>query len=416
MRHISVILLSVLMVLFRLPLSAQTQEPDSEAPNQPKAIQSEEPNYLLIGNTAFENEDFGGAITAYYSLSRVELPPYAQNRMALSYHLTNRLKEAEQLYKAATKREKKLSAAYSNLGALYYSQRKFKDAEKRFKDALKYDPDSLVLRYNLRAAKYARENGRTIRSILIDEIAKNPLLVGKPEGEVVRVKFLMASETLAEVRLLERRADAFLARKMFEDAIIEYQRVLQINKYNPSVANRLGIAYHQNQLLKQAERQYKAALKVNPYYLQALNNLGSVEYTRKRYRRALGYYGKALDISPNSATILQNFGSCLFAMERYEEGLSVYIRALQIDPNLFKHTGGFGTLIQTAHRNESMTNYYMAKVFAASGDKDRAMSFLFRAVEEGFDKAEMLVADPVFDLLADDARFAQLMVSLGESH
>ena len=63
-----------------------------------------------------------------------------------------------------------------------------------------------------------------------------------------------------------------------------------------------------------------------------------------------------------------------------------------------------------------MTNYYMAKVFAASGDKDRAMSFLFRAVEEGFDKAEMLVADPVFDLLADDARFAQLMVSLGESH
>ena len=54
----------------------------------------------------------------------------------------------------------------------------------------------------------------------------------------------------------------------------------------------------------------------------------------------------------------------------------------------------------------------MAKVFAASGDKDRAMSFLFRAVEEGFDNTEML-ADPAFDLLAADARFAQLIASLG---
>ncbi len=71
-----------------------------------------------------------------------------------------------------------------------------------------------------------------------------------------------------------------------------------------------------------------------------------------------------------------------------------------------------GPLIQTAQRNESLANYYMAKVFAASGDKDRAMPFLFRAVEEGFDNTEML-ADPAFEILADDARFAQLMASLG---
>ncbi len=411
MRHIPTMSLAALMALFPSGLCAQTPEPAPAPPQE--AVEPEGPNYLLMGNAAFEAGDFEKAIAAYSSLPVMELQSYAQNRLALSYHLTNRLREAETLYKSATRRDKELSAAYSNLGALYYSRRKFKDAENRFKDALEYDADSLVLRHNLRAAKYARENGRTIRPVLLEEMTNDPLLLaGEPEGEVVRVKFLMPAETLAEVTLLERRADSFLARKMFEDAIIEYQRALKINKYNPSIANRLGIAYHQSQRLRDAERQYKAALKINPYYLQALNNLGSVEYTRKRYRRAMNYYAKALEISPNSATILQNFGSCLFAVEQWERGLAVYIRALQIDPNLFNHTGGFGTLIQTAQRNESLASYYMAKVFAASGDKDRAMSFLFRAVEEGFDNSEML-DDPAFGLLADDARFAQLLASLG---
>ena len=410
MRHIPTMSLAALMALFPSGLCAQTPEP-APAPLQ-EVVEPEGPNYLLMGNIAFEGGNFEEAIAAYSSLPGMEMPLYAQNRLALSYHLTHRLTEAEKLYKSATKRDKELSAAYSNLGALYYSRRKFKDAENRFKDALKHEPDNLVLKHNLRAAKYARENGRAIRPVLMEEMTSNPLLVGEPEGEVVRVKFLMPVDTLAEVRLLERRADSFLARKMYEDAIIEYERALKINKYNPSIANRLGIAYHQSQRLKDAERQYKAAVKINPSYLQALNNLGSVEYTRKRYRRAMNYYRKALEISPNSATILQNYGSCLFAVERYEDGLAVYILALQIDPNLFNHTGGFGTLIQTPQRNESLANYYMAKVFAASGDKDRAMSFLFRAVEEGFDNTEML-ADPAFDILADDARFVQLMASLG---
>ena len=290
MRNIGTMSLAALIALFPSGLCAQTPEPAPALPQE--VVEPEDLNYLFLGNTAFEEGAFEEAITAYSSLPEMGMPSYAHNRLALSYHLTNRLTEAEKLYKSVTKRDKELSAAYSNLGALYYGRRKFKDAENRFKDALKYDPGNLVLRYNLRAAKYARENGRTIRPVLMEEMASNPLLVGEPEGDLVRVKFLMPADTLAEVTLLERRGDSFLARKMFEDAIIEYQRALKINKYNPSIANRLGIAYHQSQRLKDAERQYKAALKINKYYLQALNNLGSVEYTRKRYRRAINYYGR----------------------------------------------------------------------------------------------------------------------------
>ena len=410
MRYMSTVKSLALISLSPVFLCAQAPEVVSRA--EQALREPEAPNQLFLGNAAFESRRFDEAVDAYTSLPQDQLPPYALNRLALSYHRQNRLLEAERLYKLATKQDKELSAAYSNLGAIYYSRRKFKDAEKRFKEALKYDAENLVLRYNLRAAKYARENGKTIRPVLNEEMIHRPLLIGEPEGVVVRVKFLMPDSILKEVTLIERRADSFLARKMFEDAIIEYQRALKINKYNPSIANRLGIAYHQSQRLREAEKQYKAALKINPYYLQALNNLGSVEYTKRRFRRAMNYYTKALDITPNSPTVLQNIGSCLFAMERYEDGLAVYIRALQIDPNLFDHRGGFGTLIQTAQRNEALTNFYMAKVFASNGDKDRAMSFIFRAVEEGFDNTKML-ADPAFSILTDDPRFVQLMASLG---
>ena len=41
------------------------------------------------------------------------------------------------------------------------------------------------------------------------------------------------------------------------------------------------------------------------------------------------------------------------------------------------------------------------------------MSFLYRAVEEGFDEADLL-NDPVFEILAEDERFVRLLGSIGE--
>jgi tetratricopeptide (TPR) repeat protein len=409
MRYVCTLSLVALIGLF--PAGLFGQVPGTETPAAQPEPQG--PNYLSMGNAAFEQGNYAEALELYLRVPGIEATPYAVNRLGLSYHMLNRLSEAESVYKNATRGNKELSAAYNNLGALYYGRRKFKDAENRFKDALKYDAQNRVLRQNLRAAKYARENGKQIRPVLLELMSENPLLVLEREGDVVKVVMLMSPEVLVEVTLQGKKGDSFLARKMFEDAIIEYQRAIKIDRYDPSIINRLGIAYHQSQRLKDAEKQYKAALKINPYYLEALNNLGSIEYTRKRFRRAMDYYGKALDIRPNSPTILQNIGSCLFAMERFEQGLQIYIRALQLDPDLFNHVGGFGTLIQTSQRNESMVNFYMAKVFANSGDKDRTMSYLYKAVEEGFKNDEMLRGDPAFSLLADDERFIQLLASFG---
>jgi tetratricopeptide (TPR) repeat protein len=147
MRYVCTLSLVALIGLLPTGLFAQVPAVDAPAPQ----AEPQGPNYLLMANRAFEADNYAEALGAYMQVQQIETTPYALNRLALSYHMLNRLSEAESRYKSATRRDKELSAAYNNLGALYYGRRKFKDAEKRFKDALKYDAQNAVLRHNLRS-------------------------------------------------------------------------------------------------------------------------------------------------------------------------------------------------------------------------------------------------------------------------
>ena len=98
-------------------------------------------------------------------------------------------------------------------------------------------------------------------------------------------------------------------------------------------------------------------------------------------------------------------------MERVDEGVKAYQHALSIDPKVFEknNSSGFGTLIQTSQRTDSLVSFKLARVFAMNGDKDRAISYLYKAVEEGFKDLEMIKNEPLFMILADDVRYQQLV-------
>jgi tetratricopeptide (TPR) repeat protein len=374
------------------------------------------PDYLKIGNAAFEARDFQLAIDAFTQFSPIEILPQAQNRLGVSYFMLGRERDAEGTFRVATSRDRERAETYNNLGVLYYSREDFDDAEDRFRDAAERNPLNRNIQDNLHAAKYARENRDQARALAAQLRLTSPLLVRRLVGDMLRVDLLIPPAIQDELQNLETRGDIFLARKMYEDATAEYEQYLRIDRYNPFVANKLGLTFLQLQEMGDAERQFREALRVNPYYVPVLNNLGSLEQTRNRYQRAMGYYQDALEIQPEYSVVLQNVGALFFALEQYEEGLQFFIRALRADPTLFDadDSEGLPTLAQATRANEAMTNFYMAKVFANIGDADRTMSYLYRAVEEGFDDADLL-ADSVFSLLAEDMRFVQLMVTLQSS-
>ena len=205
----------------------------------------------------------------------------------------------------------------------------------------------------------------------------------------------------------EMRGDIFMARKMYREAIDAYR---EGPKNSPVLLNKIGIGYHQMNLLDLARKNYEQAIKLSPKYPEAINNLGTVQYAKRSYRRAINEYRKALKISPKSASIYSNLGTAYFARKKYKEASEAYQQALTLDPDVFEHRGTQGVLLQERSVDErAKFHFYLAKTYAKAGMTERALLYMRKAIEEGFKDKKKFVEEPEFAALKDLPEFQQLL-------
>lgn len=375
--------------------------------------------YAQSGEEFFLQGQYAHAADALESLPDIEKTAAVLNRLGMSYHLVGRLPEAKAAYERAIKADSDFAPPRNNLGALYYSQGEFRDADREFRRAADRDADNPVLTENLHRSRYARDNQRDSREQAGSVAATHRLLlepVDEHPGDFLAVVSLIPVTRLQETAAHAERGDIFVARKQYEDAVIEYKRAFALDKYDSSIANRLGVAYHNLHKFRDAEQQYRETLRLRPNHLDAMNNLAVIDYMREDYDRALSRYRAALKLKPDSVTVLRNLGACLFALERWDDAVVVYQQALLLKPDLFDpQPSGAGTAIQMNQRKSSLMNFYLAKIFALRGEADVAISFLFKAIENGFDDADMLREEEAFKKLAADERFERVLQSLEDN-
>ena len=205
----------------------------------------------------------------------------------------------------------------------------------------------------------------------------------------------------------EQRGDIFMARKMYREAVDMY---LQGPHDSAITWNKVGIAYHQMLNLESARRNYEKAVKLNPKYSEALNNLGTYFYARKNYRRAITQYRRALVLAPKSASIYSNLGTAYFARKKYAEASEAYQHALELDPEVFEHRSSAGVLLQERSVQErAKFHYYLAKTYAKSGQIERALQYMRKAIEEGFKERQKFTEDDDFASIRQLPEFAELM-------
>ena len=108
---------------------------------------------LQTANDLFEKAQYADAIAAYENIPAAERTAPIENRLGMSYHFLNKLREAEAAYREAIKLDAKYSDAYNNLGVLYYSRKNFSPAEREFRHALEADAENSAARKNLRAVR-----------------------------------------------------------------------------------------------------------------------------------------------------------------------------------------------------------------------------------------------------------------------
>jgi tetratricopeptide (TPR) repeat protein len=204
----------------------------------------------------------------------------------------------------------------------------------------------------------------------------------------------------------EKRGDIFMARKMYREAIEQYREVPE----TAVTLNKIGIAYHQMLNLGTARKYYRRAIKLNPLYSEAVNNLGTVYYAQKNYGRAVKEYTKALKINPNSASIYSNLGTAHFARKEYKQAFEAYQQAIKLDPEVFDYHSSYGVMLQDRNIEErARFHYYLAKLYAQSGNVERALLNIRKSLEEGFKDRKKYLEEPEFAGLKDNAEFQQLM-------
>jgi tetratricopeptide (TPR) repeat protein len=112
---------------------------------------------------------------------------------------------------------------------------------------------------------------------------------------------------------------------------------------------------------------------------------------------------------PHSAVIAANLGTAYFARSKYKDGLEAYQTAFALDSTVFDPDSP--QLIQgsTNVHDRARQDYCIAELFAEAGNNDRALEYLRKALNDGFDDRNRLMQDTDFAQLRKTPEFAQLM-------
>jgi tetratricopeptide (TPR) repeat protein len=215
------------------------------------------------------------------------------------------------------------------------------------------------------------------------------------------------STTSASVTLPpETLGDLALARQEYIQAIADYE---QIPHKSADVWNKIGIAYHHLFAYKIARHDYERALHMRPDFPQALNNLGAVYYAGKKYGKSIKYYRKSLRLDPNSAAVYSNLAVAYFAQDKVPQGVEAIRAAFDIDPNIFSMDSPQLVSSALPAHDRAEQDFCLARLFAQSGNFSEAITFLRRALNEGFSDQKKLLQDRTLASLRATPEFAELM-------
>ncbi len=120
--------------------------------------------------------------------------------------------------------------------------------------------------------------------------------------------------------------------KKFNDAIVNYKKAIKLKPDNFQAFNNMGISFKAIQNFEEALFNYKEALRLNPNYVEAFKNYGNVFSLMGNFEEALFNYKEALRLNPNYVEALRGQASTLADLKRLEESNEVWEKIIKINP------------------------------------------------------------------------------------
>jgi tetratricopeptide (TPR) repeat protein len=174
----------------------------------------------------------------------------------------------------------------------------------------------------------------------------------------------------------ERKADLFFEQgrlfrilKEYDEAIISYDKALQLKPSNDLAWLSRGVALRNLGRYEEAIASYNKALQFKPDYDSAWYNRGNALRNLGRYEEAIASYDKALQFKPDNDSAWNNRGNALHGLGRYEEAIASYDKALQFKPDNDLAWNNKGVALQNLGRyEEAIASYDKALQFKPDYD------------------------------------------------
>jgi adenylate cyclase len=333
-----------------------------------------------------------------------------------AYRLKNQLtkssvwiEKAESLCLKALAQDGKSTKVYASIGALYRDTGRYVEAIQYLQQAKEKDPENISTAIALARTYDLMQDEAAAESIYLDAITRAP-------------KNWLAYQGYGY----------FLIRKgRHEEAIENYEKVLNLTPENTSALNNIGTAYLYMGEFKKAAQSIEKATKIEPMG-DLFMNAGSMYYFSGEFESAVKMYQQALRLEPDNVEFLVNIADAYFflpgksfiADEYFKKALSqaeIAIRSnkgsisdYQLKSLASTHFGELEKakeMMDTADKldgKNTVSFYVYLRISVLENDDEAIRTYVGKLLASGYSE-KLILADPYFAVLKE-TRFQDVFV------
>jgi len=247
----------------------------------------------------------------------------------------------------------------------------------------------------------------------------------------IDAKYALAYAGIADAYShMYRYADA--SQENAEKAMQASEKAVALDPDSAEARASRGLAMFISEKYAEAEQEFTAAIELNPNLFESYYYFGLASTSQGKFERAAEMYLKASKVSPTDYQPVVFLGQAYASLGRKHDMMKARLSSIElIDRHLRMNPHDTRALCMAANQlcnvgelekgkemaeqalareeNEPLVLYNIACFFAMSGDIDRSLALLERAVESGWGDRAWLETDSDLDSLREDPRFKALV-------
>ena len=228
--------------------------------------------------------------------------------------------------------------------------------------------------------------------------------------------------TLSDAHVAKSRL--YFADYDFRASERELRRAIELNPSDAIAHEQLGFSLHFSRRSDELERTAEKALALDPLSVEVVGGIGTLYLYEGRYERAVALLENALALDPSNSFYLDNLGLAHMKQGMIEQGLSEVVRASEMSN---EHKRDLAYAYVQAGRSAEATKILdsldtsgpavsatdVAGVYAALGEKEKALDWIERAYAEKSPYLPAVEVDFVFESIWKEPRFLEIQKKMG---